>query len=92
MVPIINNFIKNDDNDDVKNSFEVTDKISHIFIAADHIFISIDVVSLLANVRLGLLIEAVIKYWDDLQLYTALEQNNFISLNTSSYSILFTSH
>jgi len=48
----------------IENSFQLIDKLKRSYIDNNHIFISLDVISLFTNIPIDLAIESVLERWD----------------------------
>lgn len=64
----------------VKNSYEFKDFISTVQIPADHILVSLDVVSLYTNTDVSKVIDILKRRWSEIELHTAINKDLFFEL------------
>ena len=64
----------------IKNSFELKEKLRDVKLDEEHIFVSFDVVSLFTNIPTYLAIKIILKKWDQLQQHTNIPKRQFLKL------------
>lgn len=70
----------------VKNSYEVADKIKHVNLPDNYELVSFDVKSLFTNIPQDLVINIIDLHWTEISLHTKINKEDFVTLMKFTFS------